>query len=266
MARKSNRFVPPEHLVDRVSVPPNTIVVVGFEDEGEDLALNLIEPLRGNKRRGWFHNHAYACLPLMIGNQYGFIVKSLYDFWVTWTGGDNPEDVIVEKRPSEEPAHAKQLVESHFGMGTVTIQNPWVFRTPRDVNLITVAPPNFILDGVMHMMAVIECDNLRRDFTFNLRITRPNEQIFIPKGSPIGCVLPYPRHFIDGYRVAMATDVLPQDVLEDERRTQLHHGTERLSYDTANPNSRGFRYWDGLDVYGNRFADHQKDLDPDEHD
>lgn len=264
MPRTSNRFIPPENLADRVDVPPETIVVIGLDDDGEELARNLIQPLRGHKGREWFHDHAYSCLPLMIANQYGFTVKSLYDFWVTWTGGDNPDDVIVEKRPTDDSVHDQQLVTSHFGMGTVTIQNPWTFRTPKGINLITVAPPNFVLDGVMYMMAVIESDNLRRDFTFNLRITRPNEKFFIPKGSPIGCIMPYPRHFIDGYRVAMAGELLPQDVLDEERRTQFYHGTERLSYDTTNPNSKGFRYWDGLDIYGNRFPDHQKDLDPDE--
>lgn len=264
MARKTNRFVPPENLADRVAVPPERIVVVGLDDNSEALARELVQPLRGNKRRGWFHEHAYSCVPLMIANQYGFMVKSLYDFWVTWNGGDNPGDVTVEKMPADEPAYGVQLVASHFGMGTVTIQNPWAFRTPKDVNLMTIAPPNFVLDGVMHMTAVIETDNLRRDFTFNLRITRPNHQIFVPKGSPIGCVIPYPRHFIDGYQLAMANDVLPRDVVEDERRTQLYHGIERSTYDTENPGSMGFRYRDGVDIYGNRFPDHQANLDPEE--
>ena len=54
-------------------------------------------------------------------------------------------------------------------MGVVTIQNRFTFRTPPDVNLMTINPPNYWIDGIQHMTGVIETDNLRRDFTFNLK-------------------------------------------------------------------------------------------------
>ena len=126
---------------------------------------------------------------------------------------------------------------------------------------MVVPPPNFHIDGIGHLTAVIETDNLRRDFTFNLRVTRKNEEIFIPKGSPIGCVLPYPRHFIDHFQTQLASDVLDPEVVENERLTMRYHAMERGQYDVKNKHGVGRRYTIGEDVYGNKFSDHQTTLD-----
>jgi hypothetical protein len=161
----------------------------------------------------------------------------------------------------EEPVLQHQIVSSRFGMGTVTIQNRWTFRTPPGINLMTVSPPNYYLDGITHLTAAVETDNLRRDFTFNLKITRRDFEIFIPAGTPIGCVLPYPRHFVDRFRVVNAADVLDRDVIETERQTARLFGREREVDDPKKPHGIGGRYWRGEDVYGNKFADHQLRLD-----
>ena len=262
---QENHFVPPESIPDQVDVPDDTLLVISQREELEEHA-SLIEPLKGQKERDWFVQHAYFCLPLTMANQHGFIVRSLYDFWVKWNGGQTAEDIAIRKRPEDRDLFNAQLVQSHFGMSTVTIQNTWTFRTPKGINLMVVTPPNFAIDGIAHMAAVIETDNLRRDFTFNLRVTRQDEEIFIPKGSPIGCVLPYPRHFIDQYKVKLASEILEPEVAENERRTMRYHAIERSEYDVGNKHSIGRRYMVGEDIYGNKFEDHQITLDVDKKD
>lgn len=263
---KTNRYIPDENIPDRVFVPDNTILVITDHDDTDQLAQDLIKPLKGMKKRKWLLDHAYFCLPLTIGNQYGFIVESLYDFWLLWNGGELPQDVTVRTQESDVVLLEKQFVVSHFGMGIVTIQNRWAYRTPKGINLITIAPPNYWIDGVVHMFGVVEADNLRRDFTFNLKITRVNKEIFVPKGSPIGCIIPYPRHFIDSFKISLAANLLEKEVIEEERRTQQYFGIERSQYDVNNVASNGFRYMLGEDIYGNKFKDHQKDLNEDERD
>lgn len=140
--------------MDQLEVPDNTILFVTENDDNNDLALKLIEPLKGKKKRDWFVKHAYYCLPLTIANQYGFIVKSLYDIWVTWNGGYSADDVTVRKNPDDIDLHHRQHISAHFGMGIVTIQNCWTFRTPKGINLMTINPPNYWLDGISHMMSV----------------------------------------------------------------------------------------------------------------
>jgi hypothetical protein len=257
---QENRIVPEKNLPDQVEVPDNTLLMVTLREEF-DQYTSLVEPLQGEKERDWFVPQAYFCLPLIMGNQHGFIVKSLYDFWVTWKGGDSRADVVIRKNIEDQKLFDVQLITSHFGMSTFTIGNRWTFRTPKGINLMVVPPPNFHIDGIGHLTAVIETDNLRRDFTFNLRVTRKNEEIFIPKGSPIGCVLPYPRHFIDHFQTQLASDVLDPEVVENERLTMRYHAMERGQYDVKNKHGVGRRYTIGEDVYGNKFSDHQTTLD-----
>lgn len=242
-----------------IAVPSHILSTI-TEHEEYDKSIDLIvEPLRGKLKRDWFVNHAYFCLPLTIGNQYGFAVKSLKTFSVEWNGSDGRNDVKVEiLDDGEYPGH--QSISSHFGMGTITIQNRFTFRTPPGINLMTINPPNYWIDGIQHMTGVIETDNLRRDFTFNLRVTRKNEKIIINKGEYIGCVLPIPRHFVDKFDWVKGDDLFTAEQIEEERQAMRDFGKERSQEDIKKPHGNGRRYYNGEDVYGNKFQDHQNKI------
>lgn len=244
----------------------STIAAISYDPvwQSQEYVNMVFESLKGNFKRDWFVDHAYHCLPLVIGNQYGFIVKSLYDFEAEWDGGNAVANVRINMLTPEEEYkrfYNLQSVNSHFGMGTFTVQMPFQLRTPNNINLMTINPPNKFIDGIYHMTGVIETDNLRRDFTYNLRLTRENHKVRINKGDPIGCVIPYPRHFIDRYTIVDASKILKQETLEAERECSKQMGIERSTADRSKPNGNGKRYWHGEDVYGNKFEDHQKGLD-----
>lgn len=242
-----------------ITVPPHTIAIITEHEEHNKSIEQIVEPLKGKLKRDWFVNHAYFCLPLTIGNQYGFAVKSLKTFSVEWKGGDSRQDVNVEiLDDGEYPAH--QTISSHFGMGTVTIQNRFTFRTPPGINLMTINPPNCWIDGIQHMTGVIETDNLRRDFTFNLKVTRKNEKIIINKGEYIGCVLPIPRHFVDEFQYVNGETLFTKEQIEEERQAMRDFGKERSQDDIKKPHGNGRRYYNGEDVYGNKFEDHQNKI------
>lgn len=246
-------------------VPENTIALLSHcvELQNQEHMDSLFESLKGQIKRDWFVKHAYFCLPLVMGNQHGFILKSLYNFTVEWRGGDTNKDVIVYHE--DEEYHTQwsglQSVKSHFGMGTITVQTSYTLRTPDGVNLMTINPPNHYIDGLYHMTGVIESDNLRRDFTFNLKVTRPNYQVKVKKGDILGCVIPYPRHFIDNFEMKNALDVLSPEQVEEERRCAFLHGEERREEDKKKKYGNGRRYHNGEDVYGNKYEDHQTSLD-----
>ncbi len=242
-----------------IEVPPHKLTTITEHSEYDKSIDLIVEPLKGKLKRDWFVNHAYFCLPLTIGNQYGFGVKALKTFSVEWNGGDGRQDVKVEiLDDGEYPGH--QHISSHFGMGTITIQNRFTFRTPPGINLMTINPPNYWIDGIQHMTGVIETDNLRRDFTFNLRVTRKNEKIIINKGEYIGCVLPIPRHFVDKFDWVKGSDLFTTEQIEEERQAMKDFGKERSQEDIKKPHGNGRRYYNGEDVYGNKFEDHQKKI------
>jgi hypothetical protein len=223
----------------------------------------LFSSLKGDIKRDWFVKHAYFCLPLVMGNQHGFVLKSIHNIEVTWNGGQNPSDVIVNylDKDFHDKNSSLQSIRSHFGMGTITVQTTFTLKTPSGINLMTINPPNYYIDGIYHMTGVVETDNLRRDFTYNLRLTRPNYTIKISKGDIIGCFIPYPRHFIDEFQIINANKILSEEQLEQERQCAMDHGRERAEVDKHKKYGNGRRYFNGEDVYGNKFIDHQVTLE-----
>lgn len=241
-----------------ITVPEFTLLTISENETYETSPAVVLQSFKGNIKRDWFVNHAYWCLPLTIGNQYGFGIKSLRSFTVEWNGGDTQRDVVVSFLDEEDEPQGKQHISSHFGMGTFTVQNRFTFRTPPGVNLMTINPPNYWIDGIQHMTGVIETDNLRRDFTFNLRVTRKNHLVQINKGDFIGCVIPIPRHFVDRFELKTEKEILTPEEIAEERQAMRDFGVERSGADRHKPHGNGRRYFNGEDVYGNKFPDHQK--------
>jgi hypothetical protein len=249
-----------------IKVPEQKIIAISYDPywQSQENIDKVFESLKGKITRDWFVNHAYNCLPIVIGNQYGFVVKSLYDFEAEWNGGNSVEDVkvtILSDRKEYEKNCSLQNISSHFGMGVITVQMAFSLRTSPEINLITINPPNYFIDGLYHMSGVVETDNLRRDFTYNLRLTRSNYKVRIHQGDYIGCIIPYPRHFIDKFTIVDAKSLFNENEIEEEIKCITDFGLERSKLDKMKSKGNGKRYWRGEDVYGNKFLDHQTSLD-----
>lgn len=240
-----------------ISVAENTIVAIPHSGHVQISSSEQYQQLKGEKRRDWFSDHAYLCLPLTIGNQYGFVVKSAHTFDVIWNGGPNLTDTKIIMHDFDGD-HKNQHINSHFGLGIVTVQNAFTLRTPQGVNLMTINPPNYFIDGIGHMTGVVECDNLRRDFTFNFKITRPNHTIRVNRGDWIGAFIPIPRYFVDSFQMIDAKDILTPEQIAGEQKASKDFGKERNGPDKEKAHQAGRRYFQGEDVYGNKFVDHQK--------
>lgn len=241
---------------DLFPVPQNNIVVITDHDEFQSSVEQIVVPLKGMIKRDWFSNHAYHCLPLVIGNQYGFGIRCINGFTARWDGGDWITNTTI--RMDTKPQ--LQFVNSHFGNGIITVQNRFHFRTPRGVNLMTINPPNIVLPYLTNLMAVIETDNLRRDFTFNLKITVPNVDVRVNAGDIIAAFIPTPRYFVDGFELVHANTLYSADLIEQERAQGRKFAQERNEVDIHKPHRNGRRYFHGEDADGNKFWDHQKKL------
>lgn len=257
--RPRERFVPPEILLNQLKVPDNILLCLTEHDVHNTDVKEIIEDLKTHRKRDWMSQHAYFCLPLTMGNQHGFVIKSFYDFELFWDGGNDPKNLQL-KLSDDYVSYGNQIISSHFGLGIVTIQNRFALRTAENINLIVFNPPNYFIDGLQSLTAVVETDNLRRDFTFNLKMTRINEWVKIKKGQPLAAVLPYPRRFIDNFEIKLATDIVDPEILNEERRTAQYFARERTEVDSKFPGGNGYRYMDGEDVYGITFKDHQKKI------
>lgn len=238
-----------------INVPQNKILIVPENDLHKNDYLEIVEPLKGKKTRNWINKHVVHCLPVVIGNQYGFAIKSTTNFSAIWNGGDAPNDVIIDSEGTD-----KQRISAHFGSGLITVQNRFTFKTPKGINLMVINPPNYFTPNLSNMTAVVETDNLRRDFTFNLKILTPNVKVNVKKGDIISAVLPIPRYFVDNFEIDLAENYNAIEEVKNEQQEMINAGKERGGPDTQKPHGVGKRYWRGEDTQGNKFTDHQRNL------
>lgn len=242
-------------------VPRNKIVVIPFtgRDEQYERYPEIIESLKGNIKRDWFNNHAYYCLPLNIGNQYGFILKAAYDFDATWDGSSgNPKDIEV-KTYSDDNLNM-QNIHPGFAEGVLTIQNNFQLKTPIGINLMTIQPPNMFIPGMVAMTAVIEADQMRRDFSFNLKLTDPGRVVKVKKGDALAAFIPIQRYFVDKFELLAANKYFSEELINNERNDSHEFGRQRLNEDREKSHLAGRRYFNGIHAFGEKFKDHQKRL------
>lgn len=235
-------------------VPNNYILVVPHALDGDGYWTEVIEPLKGKSKRDWFDPHFYYCLPLNIGNQYGFMIKSLRDFEMIWPGDDAAVELTFLNKDNEQ----KQFLKTGFRYGILTVQNAFALKTPPGINLMTVQPPNMFLPGCAAMTGVVETDNIRRDFTFNLKVTVPNFKITVKKGDALGAFIPIPRYFVDEFKMAFVEDFFDHELRAKEARSAFALGYERDILDVSRPHKVGRRYFNGVNPNDTKYPDHQK--------
>jgi hypothetical protein len=244
-------------------VPDKTIAIFenplenSWQFNNEKKPFNIIE--KSLKKREWFTPHFYRCLPLTIANQYGFIIRSGFEFAFEWNG-ENLQDSITFFFPNkrEELDNKYPRIDSHFGHGIITVSLPFSLRTPPGVNLMTINPPNYIIPNITVMSGVIETDNLRQNFTFNLKIQIPNIRVIIPIGTPLAAFIPIPRYYADKFELKNAKDIFDQTTVDEEIQAGIDTGQYRDKIEPTLKNGVGRNYMLGKDVYGNAFKDHQK--------
>jgi len=108
------------------------------------------------------------------------------------------------------------------------------------------------------MTGVVETDNLRRNFTFNLKIQIPNIKVTLPAGSPLAAFIPIPRYFGDKFQLKYAEEIFSEDIINEELEAEANSMIHRGEVEPLMPNNVGKAYFKGEDVYGNKFLDHQK--------
>jgi len=238
-------------------VPDGKILVVPHSPEGNDgYWEEIILPLKGQTKRDWFTSHFYYCLPLTIGNQYGFAIKSLRDFNLRWLGGNQAVKITFLNEDNDN----KQFITNDFYNGVVTVQNAFALKTPPGINLMTVQPPNSFIRGCAAMTGVIETDNIRRDFTFNFKVTVQNINIEVRKGDLLGAFIPIPRNFVENFSVDSSKNHFDMELIKRESEESDRLSLERQTVDKERPHQVGRRYFKGEHSSGIKYVDHQKTI------
>jgi hypothetical protein len=249
---------------ENLVVPEKTIAFFPTTPYSGDKPFNLsdinlfLNPLNVDHKRDWFSPNFYKCLPLAIGNMQGFVFSLPYGFDVIWNGGNDPKDISITYHDDYEPYRNMNFIFpfSEFGHGVLTLHYPVTLKTPPNVNLMTISPPNFPLPGLSPMTGVIESDNLRFSFTLNLKIDIPNTHITVLPNSPLVGIIPIPRYFCDSFELKNAYDIFDEEVVNEEKNITKQN-LDKRDRDNIDGNGPDRLYYRGMDVKGNKFKDHQ---------
>ena len=203
---------------------------------------------------------AYRCLPLVIANQAGWIIRCPVDFSVRWNGGTKISDLKVRLPRSCPPHH----ILSHFGEGVLTFSLPYLFQTPRGINLWIKGPANWIKDGVQPLEGIVETDWNESTFTMNWMLTRRNHTIRFEQGEPICMIVPMTRGLaesLDPVHRPMSSNPKLANAYEQWRDSRFSFN-EGLARNDGSAVKQGWQrdYMLGLNADGQAFAEHQTKL------
>ncbi len=144
-------------------------------------------------RRDWMEaspsKFAYRCLPLTMANQTGWWIRNPVGFWAIWTGRPEPGSISFKFDAAGEVW--KNWINSQFGLGVITWNTPFLFRTkPAGSRLLIMGPANHFKSNLHPLTAIIESDWISMSFTMNWRVMTPNQPVRFDMGEPLFQVIP----------------------------------------------------------------------------
>lgn len=166
-----------------------------------------------------YERSAYRCLPLLIANQAGWVIRNPATVRVRWTGGANLDAIELQRWQPADSAD-KGLPDyvwptSHFGSGIITWNLPFLFRTPKGFNLLARGPANTPKDGICALEGIIETDWATATFTMNWKVTRKDTWIAFEQGEPICMIVPQRRGELEEFTPKLVSLVDNPDLKAD---------------------------------------------------
>jgi len=162
-----------------------------------------LEP--ASPRRPWMDDtegFAYRCLPLVIANQAGWVVRCPAGFEAVWNGGASLKDTSITMASGSEKW--RQQVTSHFGWGIITFSIPWLFRTSPGWGLMVRGPANSFKVNCAPLDGLVETDWLASTFTMNWKIVEPDRVVRFAPNEAVCHLTPYPIGALDDFDAEMA--------------------------------------------------------------
>lgn len=129
--------------------------------------------------------HAYKCFPVSQANTFGWSISFTKDIELIWDGisDTTPDHVKILKAP-------EGVCSTTRGNATVSFYTGIFFKTEENMSVVSIVPPNYFIDGAMPFTSVISTSFFDEALPAAWKITRANEKIIIPAGTPIITVIP----------------------------------------------------------------------------
>ena len=155
----------------------------------------LVEKMQGNLfdiapmtiKREWMdatsENHAYRCFPVTQANVIGWSLSCTEDIVFTWDGINDQTDQHV-KINSPEGSYPGR------GQSSISLNTGLVFRTEKDVSILTINPVNYFNEDFETISNLISTSFYDNPLPLAIKAKKPNVQTVIKAGTPIATIIP----------------------------------------------------------------------------
>ena len=201
-------------------------------------------------KRGWMddtlNGHAYKCFPVSQANTFGWSVSFTEDIELIWDGisDTTPDHVTILRAPDN-------VCSTNRGNATVSFYTGIFFQTEENMSVVSVVPPNYFIDGATPFTSVISTSFFDEALPAAWKITRANEKIVIPAGTPIITVIPISL----GSLSEIELDLYDKEFSEDKARETALRNEEWRKITEAGGFTNFYR--DAVDYKGNSIGKHE---------
>jgi hypothetical protein len=213
-----------------------------------------IEP--ASSKREWmdatYKKIAYRCLPLIVANQAGWVVRCPANFTATWSGKIDNHGVRIDYAP--DSTHRTGVALSHFGSGVLTFLLPWLFRTPPGIGLCIRGLPNDVRDNAVPLDGIVETDWSPFTFTVNWKLQRPDVPVHFRVGDPVCLIQPFALALLEQFDCSFESyDTAPVEIQQGlydfvNTRTAKNAVAQQSEYETQRDYFSG-RFPDGTPAH-----------------
>lgn len=203
---------------------------------------------------------AYKCLPLVIANQAGWIIRCPGAFKATWNGKAGVDALKIELL--EKPEQLRGGVVSIFGHGILSFAIPFLFRTPEGIGLWVRGPSNEPRSDVAPLDGVVETDWAPYTFTMNWKLTRRNAPVWFREGDPIALLSPVDLNLYEALEAEYA-DIDSDPALAKEHREWIaarNKQNKAIAEGDTEKGKAALRYVRGENMAGERMQAHRSKL------
>jgi hypothetical protein len=174
--------------------------------------LGMVDTL--SAKRKWmddtFDSHAYKCFPVSLTNQLGWGISFPEDISFIWDGISDSSSDHVKILSGEKYAYSGRA------NATISFNSGLVFKTNKDLSLLSMPVPNLFIDGAVPFTTLISSSFFTGELPIAWMITKPNEIITIKAGTPVISILPIDLESLNNSEMVLRPiSEFPQPVYND---------------------------------------------------
>lgn len=159
-------------------------------------------------KRDWMdktsEGHAYRCFPVTQSNVVGWSLFCNQDIEFFWDGINDQTPEHVEILSAPEGSYGGR------GQSSISFNTGLIFRTEKDVSLLTINPVNYFSDDFETMSNVISTSFYDNPLPLAIKAKKINEKVIIKKGTPLATIIPISLSNLNNSSIEIS-DYMDQD-------------------------------------------------------